>query len=50
MHGLSAFLTGSLDETLACYQELAQYPGASLAEKLEADNFLARVAFRKALL
>ncbi len=50
MHALSALLTGALDEAQACYQELAHFPGASLAQKLEADDFLARITFRRNLL
>jgi len=49
MHGLSAYLSGALDESQACYQELSEYPEASLADKLDASDFLARIGFRRAL-
>jgi hypothetical protein len=47
MHGSSAFLNGQLDEAKACYDELRAQPDASLAERLEAQDFLARIAFRR---
>ncbi|MFT3927591.1 MAG: tetratricopeptide repeat protein [Myxococcales bacterium] len=49
LHGLSAFLAGAMDESQACYVELSEAPGASLSDKLDASDFLARLAFRRGL-
>lgn len=48
MHALTSFVTGSLGEADAIASELERREGASLADKLEARDLRARVAFRRA--
>ncbi len=49
MQAQSAFLVGALDEAQACYTEMARLADASQAEVLEAQDSLARIAFRRTL-